>query len=170
MTALAQWPPRTRDTRAVVETYERVLGWPLIVDDTLVSATCASATLERNPDSMLSTTCSAFDAVTVSYSVGADLLVLLGRHNLEPVPALTDGHDRTVVLVAASTGAALASLTGVLVDSGPAGRLSRPPSPRWRWDTPPWNVRAQEPYPLLTAVEIEPSLSTAVRSFGCLSP
>ncbi|MFE3584109.1 hypothetical protein [Streptomyces vinaceus] len=170
MTALAQWPPRTRDTRAVVETYERVLGWALIVDDTLVSAKCASAALERSPDSTLSTTCSAFDAVTVSYAVGADLLVQLGRHELDLVPALTDGHDQTIVLVAAGTGAALASLTGVLVGSGPAGRLFLPPSPRWRWDTPPWCLRAEEPCPLPTGGEIESSLRTALRSFGCLSP
>ncbi|MFJ7589571.1 hypothetical protein ACIQZO_19755 [Streptomyces sp. NPDC097617] len=170
MTAVAQWPPRTRDTRASLEAYERVLGWPLIVDDTLVSARCASAALELSLDAVVSTTCSAFDAVTVPYAVGADLLVLLGRGALDQVPALAYGREQVVVLVAAGTGSGLKSMAGVLVESGPGGRLILPPSPRRRWDTPPWSPRAEEPCPLPTGGAIETPLRIALRSFGAPPP
>ncbi|MFE6272289.1 hypothetical protein ACFVQ9_26250 [Streptomyces goshikiensis] len=170
MTAVTQWPPRARDTRAVLQTYDQVLGWPLIVDDAFVSARCAFVALELTPDAVVSTTCSAFDAVTMPHAVGADLLVLLGRSDLEQVPALTDGHEQVVVLVAAGTASGLASLEGVSVDSGPGGRLILPPSTGRRWDTPPWDLRTEGPCPLPDGTAIESALRTALRVFGTPSP
>ncbi|WP_406186271.1 hypothetical protein [Streptomyces sp. NBC_01006] len=170
MSAVTQWPPKTRDTGAVIAAYERVLGWPLIVDATLVSAERATAELRGNTGAELSTTCSAFDAVTVSYPVGVDMLVLLGRQDLDLVPCLTDGHDQAVFLVRAGSGEALTAMAGVSVDSGPGGRLVLPPSPRRRWDTPPWSARAEEPSALPAGTEIEPCLRAALRLFGGSSP
>lgn len=170
MRALADWPPRAADTSATVQAYERVLGWPLIIGSTLVSWDRAVAEMAARPRAGLSTSCSAFDAVTVSHAVGIETMVLLDRSGVGPVPCLIAHPNRAVLLVQAETGGAFAGLEDVSVESGPGGRLALPPSSRWRWDTPPWDIKAQEAVPLLAGSKLAPYVHNALRLFGRQTP
>ncbi|MFE4333237.1 hypothetical protein ACFRQM_28605 [Streptomyces sp. NPDC056831] len=169
MRALASWPPKARDTRAIVEAYQRVLGWPLIVGTTFVSPDRAAAELAESPDVQLSTPCSAFDAVTVSHAVGMEIMLLLGRRDVGPVPCLTVHRDQAILLVQAGTGGVFAGLENVSVEAGSGGRLILPPSSSRQWDTPPWDIKAEAPCPLLAGPVLAPCIHDALRLFGVCS-
>ncbi|MFD6182008.1 hypothetical protein [Streptomyces goshikiensis] len=170
MNTVSQWPPRTRDVQATVEAYERVLGWPLIVNATLVSAQRALAVLACDLDATLSVPCSGFDAVSMPYRVGVELLVLLGRQGTDHVPALINAEVDVVFLVQLATGTELAEMPGVSIASGPGGRLFVPPSHGWHWDTPPWQPRAAQAVELLPGREIASPLRTALRMTNGTAP
>jgi hypothetical protein len=170
MKTLADWPPRASDTTATIQAYERVLGWLLIAGSTVMSQDRAIAELKARPAPGLSTSCSAFDAVTVSHAVGIETMVLLDRSGLGPVPCLIAQTDQAVLLVQPGTGGALARLEGVSVESGPGGRLDLPPSSSRRWDTPPWDTKSRRALSLLAGSELMPYVRDALRLFGGQTP
>jgi hypothetical protein len=153
----------------VVEAYERVLGWPLLAGATFVSPDRAAAELAECPDNQLSTPCSAFDAVTVSHVVGMESMLLLGRRDLGPVPCLIAHPDQAILLIKAGTGRVFAGLENVSVESGSGGRLILPPSSSRQWDTPPWDIKAEAPCPLLDGAALAPCIHDALRLFGVCS-
>ncbi|MFD7621469.1 hypothetical protein [Streptomyces sp. NPDC059802] len=167
MRTVASWPPVARDTLAVVEAYTRVLGWPLLVGTTFVPPDRAAAELTALPDILLSTPCSAFDAVKVSHAVGMEAMVLFGRRDLGPVPCLVARRDHVILLVQAGTGGPLSELEGVVsVEAGPGGRLVLPPSSGHQWDTPPWAITSEKPCRLPEGRALAESLVDAQRLFG----
>ncbi|WP_424862895.1 hypothetical protein [Streptomyces sp. MMS24-I29] len=170
MKAVASWPPVASDMGAVVEAYERVLCWPLLVETTLLSWDRAAAELRKGPGSLLSTTCSAMDTVTVPREVGLETMVLLGRRDMGPVPCLISPQDQATLLIRAGTGNAFAGMENIRVESGAGERLILPPSSGWRWDTPPWDARTRAPCPLLDGTELVGCVRDALRLFGGCVP
>ncbi|MFF8917818.1 hypothetical protein ACF08M_32065 [Streptomyces sp. NPDC015032] len=171
MSTVASWPPLAKDTRAVVEAYDRVLGWLLITDTTIVSQGQAVHEMTERPDTLLSTPCSAFDAVKVPYEVGMESMVLFGRRDVGPVPCLIERKNHVILLVRAGTGQPLSDLAdGVSVEAGSGGRLVLPPSAGHRWDTPPWAITSEDPCQLPDGAALVPCLVDALRLFGSPRP
>lgn len=166
MTAPTTWPPRTRDTHSVIAAYDRVMGWPLIVHSTFVTADRATAELADDPGVALSTPCCGFDAVSVPPAVGLEALVLAGRRELENPPCLVIPDQLVVFLMRPGSADHLLRLGSVSVESGPGGRLLLPPAGGARWDTPPWKIREEEPCQLLDGPGFAACVTDAFRLLG----
>ncbi|MDQ0601983.1 hypothetical protein QF037_006328 [Streptomyces canus] len=161
------WPPRTRDRSALVHTYTDLLGWALFVGPDPVQPGVVEDAFTSNPNTVLLASCSSFDAVSISYSAAAEVLIRLERMELL-VPCLLSG-DTGTFLVKAGSGKHVASLGGVEVAAGGAARMVLPPTAGARWDTPPWRRSERAPVALHNADVVGPFLSGALRLYPLCS-
>jgi hypothetical protein len=158
------WPPTTRDGAALAHAYVGLLNWPLLVDGALVTPEQAEELMERDAGAVVQTRGEVFDTVSVPRALGSDALVNVDRSTVT-VPSLV-GDDVVTFLVEAGTGACLADIAEVRIETGAPVPL--PPTPGLRWDTPPWDIYADSPTALEFphAMRLRKSLDTAVRTHG----
>ncbi|MFJ6661355.1 hypothetical protein ACIQNG_34170 [Streptomyces sp. NPDC091377] len=158
------WPPRSSDPAGLLAAYTAVLGWPLLAGGAEVTAGLALRLLDRDPGTVISTSCAAagVDAVTVpAGAVGRVARALEGhpvfQHGAEPVPILL-GPDGLTLLVRQGSAPAL---DGVRVAAG-ADLLPLPPTGGVSWDTPPWQPLRRSPAVLPDGAVLRPFLADAV--------
>ncbi|MFF8786813.1 hypothetical protein [Streptomyces sp. NPDC015125] len=145
-----------------------LLGWPLLAEGASLSADHAAHLLSEQPHTVIETLCAdTFDAVNLPYAAGCDALIWLDRHysQVPRIPSFRDGKSVTF-LVQPGAALRLQGLDAVSVVSGPAGRITLPPTPGVRWDTPPWCATTPAPIELADAQNLRPGLERALQLHG----
>jgi hypothetical protein len=149
----------------VSRAYGDLLGWPLFIGRYPVSPAQLGPARTEDVATHLTTTCATFDAVDVPFDAGMYAQVLYDRENF-CVPCLSYGRHTVTFLVESGTGQSVRHLPGIRVRTGWEERLTLPPAPRVRWDTPPWNCSIREAVTLHDAQDLLPGLDEAMRLLG----